>query len=43
MTFTAIGNNNQSVWGSKLDASDEKTAEVIASRIALPAATREKL
>ncbi len=43
MTFTTIGNNNQSVWGSKLDASDEKTAEVIASRIALPAATREKL
>mgnify|MGYP000538815103 FL=1 len=43
MTFTAIGNNNKSVWGSMLDASDEKTAEVIASRITVPAATREKI
>ncbi|MDE7312075.1 MAG: family 43 glycosylhydrolase [Eubacterium sp.] len=43
MTFTAIGNNNQSIWGSMLDASDEKVAEVIASRITVPAATREKI
>lgn len=43
MTFSAIGNNNKSVWGSMLEASDEKTAEVIASRITVPAATREKI
>lgn len=43
MTFTAIGNNNQSVWGSMLEASDEKVAQVIASRISLPDATREHL
>lgn len=40
MTFTAIGNNNQSIWGSMLEASDEKVAEVIASRIVVPANTR---
>lgn len=43
MTFTAIGDNNHSIWGSMLDASDEKVAEVIASRITVPAATREKI
>lgn len=43
MTFTAIGNNNHSIWGSMLDASDEKVAEVIASRITVPEATREKI
>lgn len=43
MTFSAIGNNNKSIWGSMLEASDEKTAEVIASRITVPAATREKI
>ncbi len=43
LTFTAIGNNNQSIWGSMLDASDEKVAEVIASRISVPASTREKI
>ncbi len=43
MTFSAIGNNNKSIWGSMLEASDEKTAEVIASRITVPVATREKI
>lgn len=43
MTFTAIGNNNKSVWGSMLEASDEKVAEVIAARIALPDSAREDI
>ncbi len=43
MTFTAIGNNNQSVWGSMLEDSDEKIAEVIISRISLPESARENL
>lgn len=41
MTFTAIGNNNRSIWGSMLEATDEKVAEVIASKITVPSATRE--
>lgn len=43
MTFTAIGDNNKSIWGSMIENSDEKTAEVIASRITVPASTREKI
>ncbi|QFJ54499.1 lipocalin-like domain-containing protein [Pseudobutyrivibrio xylanivorans] len=43
MTFTAIGNNNMSVWGSKYEVSDEllvgKVAEQLESLV--PSATRE--
>ncbi|SDB22806.1 Beta-xylosidase [Pseudobutyrivibrio sp. YE44] len=43
MTFTAIGNNNLSVWGSKFDASDDVLASKVADQIEgiLPKATRE--
>ena len=40
MTFSAIGDNNASVWGSKLSVSDKTMAKVIASRISLPSTTR---
>lgn len=43
MTFTAIGNNNESIWGSMLEASDEKVADVIASKIIVPSASRVDL
>ena len=45
MTFTAIGNNNLAVWGSKFDASDEVLGEKVATQLEsmLPEATRDDI
>lgn len=43
MTFTAIGNNNESVWGSMLNLSSKQMAKRAVSTVSLPASTRVSL
>ena len=45
MTFTAIGNNNLAIWGSKLSLSDDVVVEKAAEQLKsdLPDATREDI
>lgn len=45
MTFTAIGNNNESVWGSKFEQTDEEAIDRAISAVdkKLPSQTRENI
>lgn len=43
ITFSAIGDNNQCVWGSKVDYSDKEFVERGAKEIDLPSLTRENI
>lgn len=43
MTFSAIGSNNESIWGSMLEAGDETVADVNVSKITVPSSTRVDL
>lgn len=43
MTFSAIGNDNQCVWGSMLNLSDEEMAKRAAAQINIPSAVRENI
>lgn len=43
MTFSAIGNDNQCVWGSMLNLTDEEMAKRASTQISIPSATRENI
>lgn len=45
MTFTAVGNNNQCIWGSKLDLKDSEAVEYVAGTIdsKIPSSTKTNI
>ena len=43
MTFTAIGNDNQCVWGSELQVSDKMMVDLVASKLMIPQTARENI
>ncbi len=45
MTFTAIGNNNESIWGSKIELTDENTVDRAFTQLdkQMPTDTRENI